>query len=277
MADYKISKPIMASTYPHATVDAASFQRVEDILTPEQLRSRFFRGIPLMSFLTQQEVTDTELKDDIMVATNLVEFDIKVSVRPTQHKVRLPYLYADFVEFNYLQVPIKPILSVEKLAITTANNDDVYIIPPEWIDNGNFHHGKINVQAYSPAQAPYHAWPTIAGGQGGGFLASGLGGSARPGFWNITFTTGFSKDGRVPVIVNRLIGLKAAIQTIRNIIPTYQLASYSLGIDGMSQSQSNQSFPIYQFLLSEFEREYTDLSDKIRNYYNNGIFAISIP
>lgn len=278
MADYKTSKKALASVYPMDAVDAASFQRVEPVITPKQLRSRFLRGLPLVSPLTHEALKDSDIQDDIIQAINLVEFETMISIYPVQLELRLPFKYEDFQSFNFLEVPHKPILSVDRLAIVTASNQEIYQIPPDWIDNANFRHGRINVQAFTPTNlvggSPYTLPST--GSQGGGFLLAGGFGSYRPGYWQIKLTRGFQMDQGIPVIINRIIGLRAAMMIITNLIPQYQLSSYSLGLDGVSQSQSNQAPQLFQDVLNRHQAEYEALTAKLKTMYNHNIFGTSI-
>jgi hypothetical protein len=69
--------------------------------------------------------------------------------------------------------------------------------------------------------------------------------------------------------MNELIGLKAAIMIFNNLIPQFQYSSYSLGIDGVSQSQATQAPQLYQEVRDKYEAQYEDLVKRVKMIYNN--------
>ena len=79
MANLTNSKSYGTAMYPvHALSTSGLMQRVEPILTPEQLKSRFLKGIPLV-FYNGDTFSDDDLKERIYLACNVVEMDLKTT------------------------------------------------------------------------------------------------------------------------------------------------------------------------------------------------------
>jgi hypothetical protein len=269
MADYSKSKKAGSSTYPIKAIDAASAKRIEPVLNPSLLMSRFIFGIPLVSPITKEHYTHEMLEDYINRAINMVELDAQVDIFPVQRRHRLPFTKDLYEEFIYTEIPNKPILSVDKLGIVTSDGTTIYDIPSLWIDNANFIDGKINVIPFASGIAGQQNFqPTVTGG--GGFLVL-INQRVHdiPSYWEAIVTTGFSFDSGVPMIINELVGLKAAIMIFNNLIPQFQYSSYSLGIDGVSQSQTTQAPQLYQEIRDKYEAQYEDLVKRVKMIYNN--------
>ena len=270
MADRTNAKAANSSAYPVKAIDASSFQRVEPFLTPKLFLSRFLKGIPLKSPITKEEYSKEELQDYIQQSMNLVEMESQLDIAPVQRRHRLPFHRDQYQEFIFIEIPNKPILSVDELGIRTSNDTNIYTFPQEWIDPANFIDGKINVIPLSPAIAG-----NVNGFQspsaGGGFLVM-IGLSEHiPAYWEVKCTTGFTLKTGVPMILNRLIGLKTACMVLTNLINQFQYSSFSLGIDGVSQSQTTQAPQLYQNTRDQYEKEYADLMSQIMMRYNNKI------
>jgi hypothetical protein len=274
MADFSNAKKQTSSTYPAQAVDGSSFKRVEPLVTPAQIRSRFLRGIPLVSPITGEVLRDDQIQDDILQAANLVELDAKIDILPIEHKARLPFQREDYDAYIYTQLPNKPVLSVENMSIVTANNQTIYTIPPEWIETGMYNHGRLNVIPLSPASGGSGSALILGAGNSVGAFLLFLGTQAYiPAYWQVTYTTGFRIDQGLPMIINRLVGLRAAMMILENLIPQVQFSSHALGLDGVSQSQSNQAAQLYQIILERHQKEYDDILGRVEILFNNRLIA----
>ena len=269
MADYSNSKkdPNGPGIYPNNAIDAASFRRMEPLLTPETFISRFMFGIPLRSPITKQTLTNEQITDFINRSANAFELEAQVDVFPVQRKKRLPYQIDLYREFIYTELPNKPIQSVEQMAIVSSNNEMIYRIPPEWIDTANFIDGRINVVPLSPAFNS--VVQPGSSSVGGAFLVLIGFQEWYPAYWELKYTSGLSSDGRLPTVINEAIGLRAAIMILNTLIPQFQLSSYSLGIDGVSQSQTNQAPQLYAQIRDQYQVQYDKIVQRIKMMYNN--------
>jgi len=269
LADYSNSdnstKVNNASTYPVKAIDAGSFKRIEPMLTAELLVSRFLKGIPLISPLTQEPITNEDLADFIIRAANSLEVDANLSVAPVQSKIRLPFAMDLYTEFMYLELPNKPILSIDRLGIVTSNGISIYQVPADWIDTANFADGRVNVIPLSPALGTF---VTPSAQAGGAFLVLIGYRSNMPAYWEVQYTSGFSFDSKIPMILNEAIGRKAAILLFNLLIPQFQFSSFSLGLDGVSQSQTIAAPQLYAMIRDLYIKEYDDIVTNLKHKYN---------
>ena len=69
----------IGSVFPEKVYDSApGLERVEPLLTANLFKRRFFLGIPLISPLTKEKITDKDLRDFIKRAASLCEVDSKL-------------------------------------------------------------------------------------------------------------------------------------------------------------------------------------------------------
>src|SRR5690349_12969237 len=119
MADLSNSKAYGTAMYPvHALQTSGLMRRCEPLLTPEQLRSRFLKGIPLF-FANGDTFSDDDLKDRIYLASNQVELDLKTTIVREQRQEKLPFKYEDYKAYIHLTAEQGPVVSIEELAIVS--------------------------------------------------------------------------------------------------------------------------------------------------------------
>jgi hypothetical protein len=279
MADYSKSSKDTRSTFPENAVDAQEWSRVEPLLTPEQLTRRFLWGVPLLS-ATMNPITRKydqleaeDLQDMIQRAVAQIEMDSKIDIFPVQRLEKKPFDRNEVQDGGYMRANYRPILSVDSLTIAPGNSPDILTIPPEWIAKDGFARGEIRIVptlnsvvagGYIPADGSV--------GQGSTFIAI-MGAKAwLPSFWNLTYTTGFA-DGRLPKVLNELIGCYAAIDALSLLATTNRNNSQSIGMDGGSQSVSNGGPQIYDGRIKVLEDKRIKLLNKFRAMFGNK-FAI---
>lgn len=272
MANYKNSKIANYSTYPIKAVDSASFPRVEPVIDAKKFKSRFMFGVPLASPITGEVMTDEMIEDRIIESMNLIEMECKIDIAPVKRKVRLPFAKDLYEEFFYVEIPNRPVLSIDKLAVTSPDRVDIYIFPPNWIDDANFIDGRVNVLPLAPGQTTAYSQPYNTSSAAGAFLLALSIAPNTPVFWEVDFTSGFDiENSGVPANINRMIGLKCAINIFNLLIPQFQNSSYSLGLDGVSQSQTTQAPQLYAQIRDQYIAEYDKLKDQVKMMYNNSL------
>jgi hypothetical protein len=271
MADYTNSKPAVGGLVPQGAIETA-FDRFQPLVTPEDIRSEFLFGIPLMSNMKDPVtgkralMTDDLIKKYINKAVLLAEVETHIIIMPTKFREKYPFDRQHYAQFSYFLLNKRPIYSVDKLSVTPSNNVDVYTVPNDWVETANLAVGQINVI------------PMTIAFQNGGFIpASSAGGSAFlailgqsgwiPAYWQVEYTAGF-KDGMIPTIVNELIGCVASILILRRLAATYaESTSHSLGLDGMSQSISSPGPELYVSAIQQLEDQKKMLIGKLKNMY----------
>lgn len=269
MADLSRSKSYGTAMYPvHALSTSGLMQRVEPILTPEQLKSRFLKGIPLV-FYNGDTFSDDDLKERIYLACNTVEIDLKTTLTKEQRQEKLPFKQEDYKAYIHLMSEQGPIVSIEQLAIVSADKNNIFQIPPQWIETSNFTKRLINV---IPLLAAYgvNSVQGAVGNAGIAFLTVIDGLNWVPAYWEIKYTTGISTvDGKVPTIVNELVGCIAAIDLLSQIAATFIHTSQSQSQDGISQSSSGPGPSVYKIRIEELTNKRAKLEKQIRNIFSN--------
>jgi hypothetical protein len=255
--------------YPvHALTTSGLFTRVEPLLTPEQFKSRFLKGIPL--FLTNGATySDDDLKDRIYLAANAVELDIKTTLTREQRQEKLPFKQEDYKAYIHLTAEQGPIVSLEELAIVSADKNNIFQIPPEWIETANFSKRIINV---IPLLAAYgvNTVQGAVGNAGIAFLTVIDGLNWVPAYWSVKYTSGISNvEGKIPTVVNELVGVVAAIDIISEIAQSFILTSQAQSQDGISQSSSMPGPRLFALRIEELEKKRARLEAQIRNIFSS--------
>lgn len=255
--------------YPvHAISTSGLFKRIEPILNPSQLKSRFLKGIPLF-FPNGDTFSDDDLKDRIYLAANQVELDLKTTLTREQRQDKLPFKNEDYKAYINLTAPQGPVISIEQLAIVSADKNIIFEIPPTWIETSNFEKRIINV---IPLLAAYgvNSVQGSVGNAGIAFLTVIDGLNWVPAYWQIKYTTGIStKEGLLPTPVNELIGCVAAIDILSEIAATFIHTSQSQSQDGISQSSSGPGPRIYELRIADLRLKREKIENQLRTIFSN--------
>lgn len=283
MADYTNSKglPGGGKVYPENAV-ASPWPRCEPLLTPEQLRTRYLFGIPLVSRIKNpitnapDVITDEILKDYINQAVNTIEAEAGIDIMPTQYEEKLPFDRSEFVQYGYLKVNHKPVASVQSLNVVPPTGAQLFQVPLDWIETAYMVKGQINIIPLTPG-ATYGGLTSGSGQVNGSIFLNIMGNSYWvPAYWAIKYTTGFP-DGQIPVPMNQLIGIVAAQRVLSQLAATYSRStSTSLGIDGMSQSIATPGPNLFQVRMSELEQEKQKLFQRFRKIFGQKLFIGNI-
>lgn len=272
MGDFTQSKGFGTAIYPvHALVTSGLLKRVEPFLTPELLRSRFLKGIP-MFFPNGDLFSDDELKDQINIAVNNAELLLDRPIIREQYKEKVPFDYSLYKSYIHIKAEHGPIVSIEHLAIVSADDQAIFEIPPTWIETANFSKNQINV---IPLLAAYgiNQVSGAVGNAGIAFLTVMDGLGWVPAYWQIKYTAGLSTvEGLMPVPVNELIGIIAAINVLSIIAPMFLYNSQTLSQDGISQSSSGMGPRQYQLRIQELEARKAVLVSKLRGVFSGKFF-----
>jgi hypothetical protein len=280
MADYTESATLDQSTYPENAIDAQEWSRVEPLINAEQLKRRFLWGIPLVSPIRDpitgkaDVMTNEDLKEFVLRAVAQVELDTGIDIFPVQRSEGQDFDRNLLVQYGHLRLDHRPILSVDKLSVRPAGNQDIYIVPPEWIDHKYFTKGLLHIIPLMPAVNS----GIIPTGRGGGtmFLQIIAGGRQWiPAYWNIEYTTGF-KDGILPKVLNELIGCYAGVDVLAILQATYRSTSYSLGVDGISQSGSTPGPNMFDPRIKQLELKKKQLLGKFKALFQNKFILSNI-
>lgn len=259
-ANAPIIRKKIGSEVDKSTSAQCSYARYEPLITPDQLKRRFLFGIPLISAIVdpqtkkRAELTDIDLKDAIARASAQVEMEASIHVTPKRITARLPFDRAEYKSLGFFRLKDAPILQIESLQVKTADSTSVYTVPMNWVDPGQFQKGQVNIVPLQPAfigaggilpsfDAGGAAWLSILGQAG--WVAD---------YWEMVYVTGMD-EGHVPLFVNSLIGVCAAIDIIQKIAATNRVQSYSTNLDAAGQSVSTGGAAIYDPVLTKLMEE----------------------
>jgi hypothetical protein len=246
------------------------------LITPEQLVERKLWGVPLISAwrtpgMPAQKITMDMLKDVIRRMVSKVEVSCKIVLMPIKFHERMPFDRQEFDSYGHFQLKNRPVFSVDKLAIQDTNNTDIFQMPAAWISMAYSTRGRLNIIPLSPAQSGA-AFSSLTGTFGSMTMSLMMGGGGNyPAFFTCEYTAGFP-DGNLPVIVNEMIAIEAALEVLGILAPTYaRSGSHSLGVDGLSQSVSTPGAELFQIRMKELQDAKKETIKQLRGLFGRNI------
>jgi hypothetical protein len=263
VADYSKNKEISGKLVPTNAVDSA-WIREEPLITPKGIRDRILWGIKLQSKATNQVMTDEQISDFIQDAVAKLESESQLTIFPVQHDERQEFDRNLWLSMGYFQLRQRPVQSIQSIRVETSNGIKIWDLNLDWVDSGYLSRGQVYILPINIAAV------STASGQpaGAAVFMSMLSQQAYvPAFWKITYTTGF-KDGMLPRIVNLLVGIQAGIDILQKLAATNAMqGSKSIGIDGLSQSNSNPGPDLYTVAITQLEKDKKVHIGKLRNLF----------
>lgn len=257
------------SVYPvHAAGVSNLLTRCEPMLAADKFRNQFLKGINL-TMPNGDTYTKTDLDEKLNWAMNEAELYLGLTITREAFQHKVPFDYSLYKSYIHIRSEKGPIISLEQLAIVSADNNAIFVIPPTWIETTNFAKKLINV---IPLLAAYgvNQVSGAVGNAGIAFLTVMDGLSWVPAYWQIQYTAGLSTaEGQVPAPVNELIGSIAAISILSEIAVTNRYNSQSQSQDGISQSSSGPGPNIYARRIDELEKKRDMLVKKLKGIFAN--------
>lgn len=273
------ARPSLGSEMDHATDASAAFARVEPLLLPSQLVNRQLAGIPLYSALpdpvTKQRFNfgaPDVLNDFIEGAIGQVELETGLRVTPVEVTRRLAFDLPEYRQMGYVRVPDAPVLKVLSLSVTDASLNVIFSIPTQWIDVGHLQRGQINLLPLQPAFVGAGTVGTSDSAGGAAFIALMGARSWVASWWTIQYVTGFA-EGRVPRVLNDLVGCRAAVNILQRIQATNKVASYGISLDGAGQNITTPGVQLYSQAIELLEKDYKTISSKLKARFGKKIFS----
>ena len=272
MADYTESKTPGRNSYPVTSKETTNlFGRIEPILTPELLLSRYLKGVKNLDYDTH------ELKDEIKRAFNEVELMTNLNLTKVQHNDRFPFDRNLYQAFVFMKTEQRPILSIEKISIESSNGESIYNLPATWIESKFFHKGQINLIPILSIFGASGLKDGQASNAGLIFIQAVSNFQWLPAFFTVTYTTGVcNKDGHLPLVINELIGITAAIEILSNMQARNTTTSTSIAQDGISQSASTPGPQLYVKRIEDLELKKDKMLKKIKAIFYQKYFMSNI-
>ena len=261
------------AVYPvHAQETSGLLTRCEPLLGPDKFVRLFLKGIPL-KFPNGDKFTNEDFQDKLNWAMNETELLLGTTIMREAFMHKVPFDYSLYKSYIHIMAEKGPIISLEQLAIVSADNNNIFTIPPTWVETTNFSKRLINV---IPLLAAYgvNQVAGAVGNAGIAFLTVMDGLSWVPAYWQINYTAGLSNtEGQVPVPVNELIGCIAAIDVLSQIAATNRFNSQSQSQDGISQSSSGPGPNIYNKRIEDLSLRRDKLVSKMKSMFSTRYFV----
>ena len=280
--DYRHSKSGLGEVFPDNQIATDGWNANEPLITPEQLRKTHLFGLPLVSAIpdpvTQQVsvMEDTDLREYIMEAVSLAELECQFAILPRQILEKRAFDKSEYDAFGYMLLRHRPITSIQSLTVTPSNEQSVYEIPLTWCDTGYLHQGQLNL---IPLTIALKSGTTVGltSTAGGAMFLSIFGNRPWiPAMFEIRYTIGFH-DGKLPKVVNQLIGVIAAMEVLSLLATTYSRStSSSLSFDGISQSISTPGPELFVQRLKELALKRQWLIRKLQRNFGLGIIIDNV-
>ena len=275
-------RPALGNELDGATDAQGAVTRVEPLITPEQLKDRFLPGIALYAAMPdpvtgiRYHIDDTKLKEEfIPSAVADVELETRVHVMPKEVSKRLPFDLNEYKAMGFFRLPDAPVTEVITLYVSDSTLNPIFFVPTTWIEAGGLQKGQVNIIPLQPAFVGGGIVGSADSAGGAAFIALLGARSWVARWWLIQYRAGF-KEGRVPRVVNDLIGCRAAIDVLERLQATNRLTGYGLGIDGASQNISNPGPQVYKEAIEGLERKYKRLSGKVKALFGKRLFADNV-
>jgi len=275
MVDFSESKKFGTKAYPVESNETTSlFGRIEPLLTPDLLVSRYLKA---QKKFILDKYTQEELKQEINLATNDFELLTNLNVTQIQFRERLPFDRALYKSFVYIKTNHGPILSVDELSIESSNGENIYSIPAAWLETGYMHKRQINIipiLTVFGAAGLTDGQPSNAGLI---FIQAIQNFAWLPSFFTVKYTAGLChEDGKVPIVVNQIIGMMAAIAILSDLQSSFIHTSTSISQDGISQAAGGQGPQTYQSRIEELEQKKERLMQRLRGALSSKYYLSNI-
>lgn len=247
------------------------FKRVEPLITPEKMISKYLKKVPL------DEYDEDEMKDFINDALNEVEVLTKLQLTPVQHKERMPFDRQAYKSFVFFKINNGPALSVEEILIESSNGENIYRLPLDWIEAGFFHKRQINLIPILSIFGAAGLKDGQASNAGLIFLQAVNNFRWLPAFYTITYTTGVCrKEGHLPSVLNQIVGITAAMEILSNKASQEKFTSTSISQDGISQAASTPGPARYKQRMEELEKKRERLMQRVMAKFHQKYFLSNI-
>lgn len=267
-----ITKTPTHSPFPAFEIDQEGTpSRYMSLPTPASMRTTALFGIPLRSFLTGEDVTDSAIQHYIDEAISEIEHILDLYITPVTFREHHDYSsHLQWWSFGYMKVNHSPILDVTKFQLTFSNGNGqgggvpLIDIPLEYIHTQP-QEGTVQLV---PAMGVTVSGFVASIYSGFAYHAMGSGGITNwPGAILVEYRAGF-EDGKIPALLVGLIENMAAFRMLSIMGPIlFPHNGVSISIDGTSQSTSTLGPAFLQNRLKDLEGLIEKQMDAAKGYY----------
>lgn len=253
---------------------------LEPLMTVQQLTTRYLFGIPLVSpyidpVSKKRPVMEPAMIQDIINgAVSLAETDLKIDIFPVLRKEKDAFDINLYNSLGYFMLPHRPCSALIKLSVTPSNEQDVYVVPLQWVEGAYLVRGQFNIIPLTVAFVQGTYIPQQSSG-GAAFLQILGNKSWIAAWWQYEYISGYP-GGSIPRVVNDYIGVLAALEILGMLSALYRTNSHSLGADGLSQSVSGPGPQLYLPRIKQLEEKRNKLMGQIKAWYGFKIFSATL-
>lgn len=225
---------------PEVTLKSKYEINSDAVLSVDELKDIYLFGIPLKD-RGEVCIPDSTFKFAIKSATEQLETYLNLLFKKQVYKETMQFVAEDYYNWSYLKLTYPVVCPL--LLVGMLNTTKQVEYPKDWLtskktSDGILYHRNLwivpagNATALTQQQLFTGMIPNL----------SYLGLARIPNYWEITYTTGFDK---IPTSLIDIVGKLAAINIFRisgDLIISPGISSFSLGIDGLSQSMSAKAY-----------------------------------
>jgi hypothetical protein len=247
----------------------------------EEMKNRVIFGIPL--FDTQGNPFPEDLLQSYLnSAIAWAEKTLNIAIQPRQEVEYHDYLSSDYMNWSFIKLWKKPVLSIESLELWYGDRP-MMKIPPEWI--------KVD-----PLSGMIQMFPTS--GSTGGLIITGDGGlflpimtgaiGYVPQMWKVTYTAGMNEPTEEQIYrktdihpdLKDVIYRKTAMGVMGvwgDLIIGAGIANQSVGIDGLSQSIGTTQSAMFggaSARIKQLEEDINNALPQLQSYYGGINMAV---
>lgn len=255
--------PVRATEELQPAVD-----RFSTLPTVQDMKERYLFGIPLVSSLTGETLSDNAIDFYIKAAISELEHTLDIYITPVVFREKHDYDRHDFTwSYNFMKLDHSPILNVSKLELSFSNDAAVpgFVQFPMEFVHVMSQEGTIQlVPAFGTSTSGF-LLSAFSGTQFHALRATGM--THFPGAIRVEYTAGFEQD-KIPAAISQLIGLMAALNILSILGPIlFPNTSISIGIDGASQSTGTFGPKHFNDRIEQLTKERDRQMEAIKGYY----------
>lgn len=246
----------------------------------DEMRNRIIFGINLKD-TEGKDFPEDLLQSYLDSAIAWAEQVLNIAIQPREEEETHDYLASDYLNWSYIKVWKKPVLSVESVEMWYGDRP-MMKIPKEWI--------KID-----PLSGMLQMFPTS--GSTGGLIITGSGSMFLPIFsgqmgyvpqmWKVKYTAGMNEpEGQIfrktdiHPNLKEIIYKKTAMSVMGvwgDLIIGAGIANQSISIDGLSQSIGTTQSPMFggaSARIKQLEEDINNMLPGLRSYYGGIDLAV---
>jgi hypothetical protein len=246
---------------------------MEALITPKQLKERYLFGIDLTDE-NGNEIPEESLQHNVNAAISYLEHKLDIIIAHTRIIEKYDYRQQDYTNYNFLQLKKRPLSELHSLKAKFPTNRNLVEYPEEW-----FVLEKESAQIQLvPVEGSFSGLIVT---QGGSYVPLIYSTSAYwPHLFEVEYTAGFCHD-KVPVIINEMVGMQAAIRTFEvlgDIVLGPGTAAENVMIDGANvskQTTASAMFSAFSARIESYKKQMNEYISAVQKYYNGIPFIVS--